>query len=285
MTTPNSDHGGGATDTNPSRVFELLALRAAGVIEADEGAELDRLALASPHEFQKAQRALAALELGLSLDESTEAIEQPSPMLREKLSQNAESYFSAPQGSRGNDGGGSRVQSVAGVSNRVQSGLRISDYFRATLPWLAAAATVVMAFMLMRGNSTPTPLQPAAVVAKLDQTPDVVRLAFKAGVSELAAAKAEVVWSDTLQQGYLRISGVKPNDPTRSQFQLWIVDPSRDARPVDGGVFDIAASGEVIIPVTSRLPVHQPAAFAITAEKPGGVVVSGGPMLLVASKS
>jgi hypothetical protein len=49
-------------------------------------------------------------------------------------------------------------------------------------------------------------------------------------------------------------------------------------------VFDVASSGEVIVPFESRLSVRGPAAFAITAEKPGGVVVSGGPLLMVAAK-
>jgi phosphotransferase system IIA component len=53
---------------------------------------------------------------------------------------------------------------------------------------------------------------------------------------------------------------------------------------VDGGVFDIQASnGEVIIPINAKLAVNKPTAFAITLEKTGGVVVSAGPLLVVAS--
>jgi anti-sigma-K factor RskA len=61
------------------------------------------------------------------------------------------------------------------------------------------------------------------------------------------------------------------------------VDASRDVHPVDGGVFDVTSTGELIIPIHNRLPVSQPTAFAVTLEKPGGVVVSDGPMLLVAA--
>ena len=68
------------------------------------------------------------------------------------------------------------------------------------------------------------------------------------------------------------------------QYQLWIVDPERAAQPVDGGVFDVqAGTREVIIPINAKLAVNNPAAFAITLEKPGGVVVSAGPLLVVAS--
>ena len=98
-----------------------------------------------------------------------------------------------------------------------------------------------------------------------------------------SGASGEVVWSDSLQQGYMRLTGVPANDAAKRQYQLWIVDPKRSKEPVDGGVFDVAAAGEVVIPFESRLAVAKPAAFAITAEQPGGVVVSAGPLLLVAA--
>jgi len=88
---------------------------------------------------------------------------------------------------------------------------------------------------------------------------------------------------DEQQAGYMRLSGLVANEPGTAQYQLWIVDPDRDARPVDGGVFDVPADDEeVIIPIDSKLRINGPAAFAITLEKPGGVVVSAGPLLVVA---
>jgi hypothetical protein len=42
-------------------------------------------------------------------------------------------------------------------------------------------------------------------------------------------------------------------------------------------VFDVAgtdADGEVCVPIDARLPIGKPTLFAITVEKPGGVVVS-----------
>ena len=44
--------------------------------------------------------------------------------------------------------------------------------------------------------------------------------------------------------------------------------------PVDGGVFDVDSSGSVTIPIDAKLKVDSPYLFAITVEKPGGVVVS-----------
>jgi anti-sigma-K factor RskA len=93
----------------------------------------------------------------------------------------------------------------------------------------------------------------------------------------------DVVWSDSEQAGYMRLSGLVANNADSAQYQLWIVDPDRDERPVDGGVFDVPAGvDEVIIPIDSKLDISAPAAFAITLEQPGGVVVSAGPLLVVA---
>ena len=73
------------------------------------------------------------------------------------------------------------------------------------------------------------------------------------------------------------------NDPVKAQYQLWIVDPERDAHPVDGGVFDVPTAGEILVPIQAKLTIHRPTAFAITLEKPGGVVVSTQPLLVVAA--
>ena len=93
-----------------------------------------------------------------------------------------------------------------------------------------------------------------------------------------------VVWNDERQEGYMLLTGMPANDPATSQYQLWIVDPDRDENPVDGGVFDVP-SGEpsVVIPIDAKLAVSNPAVFAITREQPGGVVVSKGPLLVIAS--
>lgn len=92
-----------------------------------------------------------------------------------------------------------------------------------------------------------------------------------------------VVWNDALQQGFMRLSNMPTNDAAARQYQLWIVDPDRDAEPVDGGVFDIvAATGEVLVPIDAKLPVSEPTVFAITLEQRGGVVVSEGPLIVVA---
>lgn len=61
-------------------------------------------------------------------------------------------------------------------------------------------------------------------------------------------------WSNARQSGYMRFTGLAANDPSESQYQLWIFDGERDDRyPIDGGVFDVPASGEVVVPIAAKL--------------------------------
>jgi anti-sigma-K factor RskA len=93
-----------------------------------------------------------------------------------------------------------------------------------------------------------------------------------AATEHAPGAAGEVVWSPGEQRGVLRIRGLFRNDPGVEQFQLWIIDGAQQ-HPIDGGVFDVAGD-DVLIPIDARLTVVDPKAFAVTVEKPGGVVVS-----------
>ena len=72
----------------------------------------------------------------------------------------------------------------------------------------------------------------------------------------------------------MRFVGLAPNDPTVEQYQLWIFDRAQpEATPIDGGVFDVVAD-EAVVAIDAKLPVVEPYLFAVTVERPGGVVVS-----------
>jgi hypothetical protein len=108
----------------------------------------------------------------------------------------------------------------------------------------------------------------------IDEATDIVALDFS-GVKQYEGMAGKVVWSDKLQEGYMTFTNLEANDPNKNQYQLWIVDPTRDEKPVDGGVFDIPSGGEsVVIPINNPLVVTAPTMFVITLEQPGGVVVS-----------
>ncbi|HEY5933445.1 MAG TPA: anti-sigma factor [Kofleriaceae bacterium] len=123
------------------------------------------------------------------------------------------------------------------------------------------------------------PVQPSPAEARqqlLDQATDVTTLAWSATPDPAATgASGDVVWSASKQKGFMRFKGLAPNDPTKTQYQLWIFDKTRDEKfPVDGGVFDVGSNGEVIVTISPKLKVNDPTLFAVTVEAPGGVVVS-----------
>ena len=151
-------------------------------------------------------------------------------------------------------------------------------------PWALAAAAAIVVVLLVTSDSQPPSPSPMERMVALMAVDDIVRADWnEASEGVLPETSGDVVWSDRKQEGYMRFRGLPSNDPTKTQYQLWIVDPSRDERPVDGGVFDVApGTSEVVVPIDSKLLVNGPKAFVLTSEKPGGVVVSDGPFLLIA---
>jgi len=148
---------------------------------------------------------------------------------------------------------------------------------REWLGWICCAASLLLAFGLWSANRRPAETASAAAERDmlLASATDIVQIGWAAGTTPFSAeVVGDVVWSTERQLGFMRFRGMPVNDPALEQYQLWIIDPERDEQPIDGGVFDIAESGEVIVPIDAKLKVNAPKAFAITIEQPGGVVVS-----------
>jgi hypothetical protein len=164
--------------------------------------------------------------------------------------------------------------------------------------WLAAAACLVLAIFGWERSPSPPPVvqvvtpPPAVSTPPVEPTPatpaeeraalmaksDSLKISLGATKDPAAAGMTgDVVWDPATQRGFLHFSGLAANDPSVHQYQIWIFDAGRDKRyPVDGGVFDVPANAaDVVIPIRAALMVRKPAAFAVTVEKPGGVVVSG----------
>jgi hypothetical protein len=154
----------------------------------------------------------------------------------------------------------------------------------AALSWLTRpppprpppAETMTSASPLPAPSAAPTPSAQRATL--LASSPSVVHVEWKAtkdpGAPKVPAG--DVVWSEAEQRGYMRFHGLAVNDPKKTQYQLWIFDPTQDEKtPIDGGVFDVdSETGDVLVPITAKLHVTRPTLFAVTVEKPGGVVVS-----------
>ena len=143
--------------------------------------------------------------------------------------------------------------------------------------WLCMAASIAFALCVWLPSRR---VETASLQAQRDKfvssAADMVRTKWELPAPDPTKGTdlGEVVWSTEAQQGFMTFRGLPANDPTKEQYQLWIIDPSRDEKPVDGGVFDIASAGESIVPIRAKLRVDKPTVFAITVEKPGGVVVS-----------
>ncbi|MCK6549353.1 anti-sigma factor [Myxococcota bacterium] len=169
---------------------------------------------------------------------------------------------------------------------------------RGLFGWMSAAAASVAAvagwWPRLDGSLVPRPAPPPVppTVAErrarlLETAKDVVTLPFSAAGDPLVpSVEGDLVWSTAEQRGFMRFAaGMPVNEATVRQYQLWIFDQTRDERfPVDGGLFDVSKSGEVVIEVLPRVPVRTPTLFAVTLEPSGGVVVSNRDHILVVAK-
>ena len=235
------------------RIDELLADRATqGLSSAEEGALAGWLAEHAHVDAEAFERAAAAVDLALSARSAADREALPAHVRAKVLA-------SAPtRAARASTSPRSRLVLYSG--------------------WIAAAAAVIVAVLAWRsGGERGAPSRSIEETkALVERAGDALHVPWKpTDDPDGRAVRGEVVWSPTAQAGYLRLEGLPINDPHARQYQLWIFDAQRDDRyPIDGGVFDVAA-GEVLVPIAARLHVADAKLFAVTVERPGGVVVSG----------
>lgn len=161
----------------------------------------------------------------------------------------------------------------------------------AWMGWLAAAACLAVAAGVWTArpsasSSTPVAVGPSGgngaglIVDSVVARADTLNIDWKPLPDDTCREQCagRVIWNNELQQGWMVFKGLAVNDPTQFQYQLWIFDKDQK-HPVDGGVFDIAQArfndkGEIVVAIRPAIKVSSPQAFAVTVEKPGGVVVS-----------
>ncbi len=292
---------------NP-RLVELLVQRAVDGLNSSERAELKQLL--SEEKYDDAGRfeyTAAALLLAGDV-ESHEPEEMPDD-LRERLMMQADTFAaSMPPPSR-QITAQPRVISIAGRSRSAspapsvkaapkaqpsQRSSRKSPSWQSQVGWFAAAASVLIAvagwWPRLQMGEDPT-VETPVIATTLEQ--ERQQLLAQQGVvtrtwqttqdPAASGVTGDVVWDPRTQNGYLRFRGLQANNSDELQYQLWIFDSTRDERyPVDGGVFDVpAGQREVIIPITAKLDIRDPALFAVTIEKPGGSVVSSRDRIVV----
>lgn len=270
--------------------MDLLIKQVTEGLSPAEQRALDVLdgAVTSTH-FKEFERAAAAITLA-----GIEALRPLPAALAQRLLRKVDEQFGAAAGV-GRPAGAHIVDLAAARS----AAARLPPARAATSQvygWWAAAACLVLALFawnrpppsLAQVETRPaavpvsskpaTPAIPAEERAALMANPNAMKVVFGATKDPAAAGvRGDVVWDPITQRGFMHFEGLAANDPKLRQYQLWIFDGDRDQRyPVDGGVFDIPADAtEVVIPIHAALPVMSAKAFAVTIEKPGGVVVSG----------
>ncbi|MCO6510408.1 MAG: anti-sigma factor [Aridibacter famidurans] len=269
-------------DNARERMLELLADRAIFGLDQAEQAELKRLEsqfpeLASDVSFE---RAAAAYSLG-----SLGKVESMPASLRAKIEADAAGIIAREQAITAVSEPEAEPAPVAAVEFR-KPGFSFPQWLGWGVAFAACALLVINVWLTRSQTSspvaeaTPTPeatREPSLIEKKralIASAVDLVRTNWSAPTED-GEVGGEVVWSDSQQQGYMTFRGLDVNDASKEQYQLWIFDETQDeATPVDGGVFDIDEQGEVTVPIDAKLKVDNPKMFAITVEKPGGVVVS-----------
>jgi anti-sigma-K factor RskA len=81
-------------------------------------------------------------------------------------------------------------------------------------------------------------------------------------------AVAVSVWDNDRQNGVFIVRNLK-SLPSDKDYQLWIIDPKYKT-PVDAGVFQVDAKGNVRADFHAREPIETASQFAVTIEKKGG---------------
>lgn len=260
------------------KLLELLSDQVIFGLSDEESAELERLKQKFPdweeHSFESLATVISLSKLPTN--------EQLPESLRQKITAEAEIFFSQKDGMPDDSG------TTSVISNTFDMETEPAQNFGWNwLGWAVAAVALVALginiwFLQTRPtteiaeNPMPTVTSTPTLNEKFNQllaSGDTIKANFDP--LSFKSFKGNIVWSNAEQKGYMRLSGLPVNDKSKETYQLWIVDAAQGEKtPVSGGVFDVDENGEVIIPVDAEVLVKDPKAFAITVEKPGGVVVS-----------
>ena len=290
MSIDNPQNGTHETPDENDRLIELMIQRSTSGLSESEQKEFDQLAVGREHhdESERFDLTAAALDLGYT---SGSAEDEMPRGLQDQLLLAAGRFFGEDKFENANlDGSGvellSRRDQAGSSSNRLDSD-RSNSAKANRFSWreaIALAVTAACLMLLLSGfnpfakpadsiAAIPTPAQLYNDFTTAQPPSDIVNVSWTPVHTPNASGK--VAWSDDRQEGYMVFEGLPINDPTVEQYQLWIFDTDKAQKhPVDGGVFDITASGEVIVPIDAKIEVAKAVQFAVTVENPGGVVVS-----------
>ncbi len=281
------------TEKEEQRMLELLADQATCGLGEEEALELKRYLKQFPELEDDNSFELTAAAIGLAFSDISEPLPEN---LRKRISIDAEQFFDSKEKARKFSGSESKSEDTAGSFTPQNMGSKVVyETKRPFWQWLgwafAGVACIALAINLWTTRfqkpteivqdpktiQTPTPELSTAQKREqfLSSAADKIQTNWTEAKPSGNEISGDVVWSNTKQEGYLRFRGLPVNDPNKETYQLWIVDEEQDEKtPIDGGIFDVNEKGEIIVPINAKLKVKKPKLFALTIEKPGGVVVS-----------
>ena len=249
------------------RELDLLVSRATQGLNEAESRELQNSGRDDEFSFE-----LAAAAADLAM---IDRIESMPASCRAKLDAAAREFCVSERAARPNAGP---------VIARIESDRRVS------IGWVAAAAGILLAVLawLPRLATSSTSGTPPLAATPAERRAVLLAEATDKGVwtwtdfkhpetqadPEIKGVRGDVVWSGERQEGYMRFEGLPPNNPATERYQLWIIDERGLSQRVSGGLFDVHAPGETVVPIRPAVPIGTPAIFAVTIEKPQGVAVS-----------
>ena len=268
-------------------LFDLLTKQATYGLDASEQQQLEELSanlnFRTDDSFDIAAAAIGLADLEI----------EPMPAhLNANILASADSYFASAESAAGST---ERAVETAEADD-MQPTFGFEPKRSSLSSWLgwaiAGAACIALAFNvyttrfqspteIVKGPTptvTPEKPSPAKLYEEIASMPTAIKANFGAlptAPADLKNVGGDVVWSDERQAGYMKLRNLPKNDKNLSTYQLWVFEENQgDKTPIDGGTFDVDADGDVIIPIDAKLKAKNPAMFAITVEKPGGVVVS-----------
>lgn len=275
------------SSNDKERMLDLLADQILFGLSEEESVELKELEKQYPELKDDKSLELTASAIGLT---NLNEIEPMPEHLQNKILGDAQNFFAKEKTAKVLEFQPQlREVTTVNVAEEIQQTFEFEPK-RPFMQWLgwafAGLVCIALAFSLWAN------LQPPKVVERVVEVPPKVLTVSEQYNNLVASAKdikrtnwinpkndkeilGEIVWSEAEQKGFMRLTGLAANDVSKETYQLWIFDETQsDKTPIDGGIFDVAGNGEVLIPIKPNLKFKNPKLFAVTKEKSGGVMVS-----------
>ncbi len=271
-------------DLQQARLFELLCDEVMFELTGQDSEELRQLREEFPHFGNDISFEKAAAVISLSNLDIQETLPHN---LKARILQSADRYFETMVADVKTD-----HQTIpVGVTSSIEPLEPVRSSLMNWLGWgVAALACIALIANVWLTRSTPennvvdvpkkvaTPTPEPSLNEKKQQllasASDVVKRDLTSP-DKNEDLTGEFVWSNDKQEGYATFRGLPRLDADSETYQLWIFDEAQGEKtPINAGVFNINETGEITVPVDADLRVKKPIMFAVTVEKPGGVVVS-----------